>query len=301
MFACLGLAACQPKSDGDTSNSDDQEYTNEIDIWRTNRLSALTQPRSWTSLVGLTWLEEGDNTFGSGSNLDIKLSTSAPESIGVWTVDGDSVELLVDQGVDVRLLDGSEFQSGRIRTDGDGQADVFHLGSLYWTIIKRSDLYGVRVWDTMFHLRSELTEIPHYSTDPSWKIEAIVLAPEEGETVIMDNAVGQSIEYPVAGKVIGSREGVTISLTALDGGEDKLFLIFNDLTTDIETYPGGRYLYVSRGDSLGRTVIDFNKAYNPPCAFTAFATCLLPPKSNFIEGFVRVGEMDFGVHLEWID
>jgi len=278
------------------SDARQTDYTQEIEEWRSNRIKALKQPRSWTSLVGLTWLKEGENAFGSGSSNDITINGKVPEDVGTWTVNGDSIRLKVHSGIDVRLSDQTLFREGHVRADADGNPHFFHLGSMFWTIIKRSELYGVRVWDTTYHLRSELIKIPHYKTDRAWNFEATVIPTNNGETITMDNAVGQSIEYPVAGNVIASKGDINIELIALDGGPDNLFLIFSDLTTDIETYPGGRYMYIPRPDSLGRTVIDFNKAYNPPCAFTAFATCLLPPKSNFVDAEVLAGEKDYGEH-----
>lgn len=316
LFCTVCLAACNSSSSENTSAenksnatssheaSDNEsvssvihsDYTQELKDWRANRISALKRPRSWTTLVGLTWLKEGENTFGSTSSSDIEITSTAPGDIGTWTVDGDSIRFRVEPGVVVRMDDDALFEEGSVRADAHGNPDFFHLGALYWTIIKRSDVYGVRIWDTTHHMRAELTDIPHYSIDPGWKMEATILPAIEGETVIMDNAVGQSIEYPVAGHVISSKDGVDINLIALDGGKSDLFLIFSDLTTDIETYPGGRYLYIPKGDSTGNSVIDFNKAYNPPCVFTAFATCLLPPKSNFIATHVRAGERDYGIH-----
>ncbi len=316
LFCTIGLVSCdsgesQNSSDENMSNTEDpqagitdsgassdnqSDYLQEIEDWRVNRISALKRPRSWTTLVGLTWLVEGENTFGSASSSDIEISASAPEEVGIWNLQGDSIHFKVQQGIDVQLADDGPFEEGPVRADAHGNPDFFRLGSLYWTIIKRSELYGVRIWDTTHHTRSELTEIPHYKTNREWELEATILPAREGETLTMDNAVGLSIEYPVAGHVISSKDGVDIDLIALGGGDNDLFLIFSDLTTDIETYAGGRYLYVSKGDSTGKTIIDFNKAYNPPCVFTAFATCLLPPKLNFIGTQVTAGEKDYGMH-----
>ena len=316
LFCIIGLIACQHEGGGETLDhttleeasisghnqtdiapSDDQmAYTREIEQWRANRISALTRPRSWASLVGLTWLKEGKNTFGSAPSSDVKIGDTAPGHIGALTLTGDHVTLDVNPDVEVLLPDASVFSGGSAVADTDEPPLIFHMGALYWTVIKRSEVYGVRVWDTTHHMRTELTEIPHYDTDLAWKLDATVLPALKDETITMDNAVGQSIAYPIAGHVVASKGGIDINLIALDGGKNDLFLIFSDLTTDIETYAGGRYLYISRGDSTGKTTIDFNKAYNPPCVFTAFATCLLPPKSNFIGTQVRAGEKDYGAH-----
>jgi uncharacterized protein len=293
LFATITLMSCSTKEGNSEATENIQDYAKELDDWRADRISALKRPRSWTSLVGLTWLKEGQNTFGSDPSMDVRIGDTAPEDIGVWTISGDSLRLDLNRDVEVLLDDESVFNDGTAYNYGGGPPVIFHIGPLYWTIIKRSDLYGVRVWDTTYHLRSELTEIPHYDTDPGWKLEATVMPTEDGASITMDNAVGQSIEYPIAGYVKTIKDDVEIELIALDGGPDYLFLIFSDLTTDIETYPGGRYMYVPRGDSLGSTVMDFNKAYNPPCVFTAFATCLLPPKSNFISAEVKAGEKDY--------
>ena len=114
-------------------------YRQEVADWRANRISALKRARSWTTLVGLTWLNHGENTFGSAILSDVRISEAAPEDLGVWTLTGDSVWFKVEQGVDVRLSDQSAFHEGPIRSDAQGDPDLFRLGSLYWTIIKRSE------------------------------------------------------------------------------------------------------------------------------------------------------------------
>lgn len=277
-------------------NDDGAEvYAEEISDWRAKRIARLAQPRGWSSLTGLYWLPEGTSSFGSADTCGIVFPGKAPEVMGFWILRADSVILTINPGVDIRAGD-SLFQSGGVRSDAHRSPDLLNWQSLYWMLIRRDDNYGVRLWDTASQARRAVQHIPYYPVDRTWRLIAEFHPADAGETVTFENVTGSAIQYNIEGRVVGTYRDTTFSLAALDGGEDALFLIFSDATTDLTTYPGGRYLYTPRPDATGSVIVDFNKAYNPPCAFTDFATCLLPPPENYVPLAIRAGEKDYGEH-----
>lgn len=277
------------------SGSHAEEYEEEIERWRTQRVDRLAQPMGWSSLVGLYWLPEGRSSFGSADSCDLVFPEKAPPFIGVWELGNDSVFMEIAEGIDVRES-GSLFTRGPVHSDSHEEPHLFYWKSLYWKVIRRGEDHGVRLWDTLSPARSAVHAIPYFRVDPAWRLAAKFVAADSGETVVFDNVMGNSTNYPIEGRVVGTFRDTAYSIAALDGGEASLFLIISDMTTDLETYPGGRYIYIPRPDSTGSVVVDFNKAYNPPCAFTDFATCLLPPPENYIPFAVRAGEKDYGQH-----
>jgi uncharacterized protein (DUF1684 family) len=194
------------------------------------------------------------------------------------------------QGATILLDDGTAFQGGPIDMSAP---PYFHIDALYWTFLERAGEYYFRLWDTLSPARNALHEIPAYPVDPAWNIDVKFAAAVSGTMIILDDIQGEKRPIPVEGYISGVWRDTSFTLMALDGGEEELFIIIEDATTDIETYPGGRYLYIPRADSTGHTMLDFNKAYIPPCAFTEFATCLLPPEENRLPYAVRAGEKDY--------
>ncbi|MCB0637089.1 MAG: DUF1684 domain-containing protein, partial [Lewinella sp.] len=144
--------------------------------------------------------------------------------------------------------------------------------------------------------RIRLRAIPHFPTDASYRVRATFVPAAAEETVMMRNVLGMELDVEVMGTLQFQLQGKQCTLTALDGGPDEFFLIFSDNTTGDTTYGGGRYLYCPRPDDKGQTIIDFNKAYNPPCAFTDFATCLLPRAEDNLPLALEAGEKSFGDH-----
>lgn len=182
-----------------------------------------------------------------------------------------------------------QFSGGRIDMD---ESPLLHTGPLYWTFLERSGSYFFRVWDTLSTRRDAFDELPAYPVDAEWAIPVMFSPAEPGSVIVLDDIQGMRRQNVLAGFLSGSWRDTAFTLVALDGESEGLFLLIEDATTDIETYPGGRYLYVPLPDSSGRTVIDFNRAFIPPCAFTEFATCLLPPAENRLPFAVRAGEMN---------
>jgi uncharacterized protein (DUF1684 family) len=169
-------------------------------------------------------------------------------------------------------------------------------GSVSWEVIERGGRYAIRMRDTLRPARIRLRPREYYPIQPAYRVCAQVLPLEEGDSIQLRNVVNIEYALPLAGKLRFELAGETHELLALDGGPYHLFLAISDETTGEMTYGGGRYLACPRPDARGETVLDFNQLYNPPCVFTDYATCLLPPQENHIPVALEVGEKTYGGH-----
>lgn len=245
----------------------------------------------WLSLAGLFEISQGSQRIGSAKGSEIRFPEGAPPFIGIVTLDSMGLQMYPDTGLVVLWEAGDTFSGGVLEPDS---FPVLHLDALYWTFLKRSDKYYLRLWDTLHPARTEPLLIQRFPVDPGFRVEGTFIAPDSGATVILDDVLGLKRPYPVDGIIQGHWHDTPFSLIALDGGEEELFVIFEDATTDVSTYPAGRYLYVPRPNAGGKLTIDFNKATNPPCAFTEYATCLLAPPENYLSFAVTAGEKNYG-------
>lgn len=283
---CLFMLAC-------ASDEGKSLYLKEIEEWRSARLASLTKPNGWTTLIGLFWLEQGRQSFGSGANHTIKFP-AGPSDMGFFEVDT-VVRVILEPDAGI-LVDGNVIDSLTLQDDLSGQPTMLQWQSYHWFIIKRGDKYGVRLRDTLAPGRFSLKSLPHYEVDKKWQVEAKFIPADSGYAIPITNMVGQTEQNLVPGHVEFSWAGETYRLAALPGGDHEYFIIIADETTGVETYGGGRYLYIPKADAQGRTVIDFNKAYNPPCVFSPYATCPLPPKENHLPFKVTAGEKNIEGH-----
>lgn len=274
----------------------DSRYTAETEQWHKERVEGLKRENGWLNLVGLYWLKPGKNTFGSGEGDDIVFPKGAiAAKAGYFELeDNGSVIMVPASGTDITVNNERSnayqlFQPGAVRNPSAAS------GTLRWTIIKRDDKTGIRLRDLQAAALSAFKGIERYAVNPSWRVEATLQSAGFPQQISITNVLGQTNLQTSAGKLVFDIEGRQYRLDALDEG-DKLFIIFADKTNTTETYPSGRFLYVNKPDASGKTVIDFNKAYNPPCAFTEFATCPLPPKENSLPVAVTAGEKKYGAH-----
>ncbi len=274
----------------------DPVYLDALSQWKTERLEALKTPDGWLALAGLFWLQEGENTFGSDSSNQVVFPSKAPAKMGVFYLEGDSVRMVSEPDMGIRLAgkEGEVVRTVLTLTGEDGPA-VLQWHSLDWVLLERGGKYGIRLWDRETPLIQSLDSIPAFPVDPEWKVEATLIPAKKGRTVTMQNVLGMTIEQASAGVLRFEKGGKTYELEALEDQEG-FFLIFSDETSGSQTYGGGRYLYVPGVNAQGKTWIDFNKSENPPCAFTRYATCLLPPAQNRLEVAVTAGELAYGAH-----
>ena len=264
------------------------EYIAEINQWHQNRIERLKDENGWLTLVGLYWLKEGENTFGSDKNNDIVFPVNSPGKIGTIILKDSVITLKVEDGVDV-LNEGSPVMEVKLKHDLTGEPTILDLSSLRWYIIKRGDRYGIRLRDTNHPLRKEFNGIERFPVNEDWKFSATFEAYDPPKIISLPTQIGTLEDEPSPGAVVFEKDGKTYRIDAVDSGT-RLWLIFADETSGEETYGAGRYLYIDKPDSTGKTIVDFNQAYNPPCVFTKYATCSFPPKQNYLKLRITAGE-----------
>lgn len=285
----LLLGACQP----DLPQMDPEVHRAEIQAWHARRLEELRQPDGWLSVIGLDWLEPGENTFGSDSANAVVFPPlpGVPGRAGSFVLEGDVVRMEVEPGAEV-TNEGQPVTS-LILYPTEGRRPVTpHLASLRWQVIQRQDLIGIRLRDTANAAIQELEDIETFPVSLDWRIPARFDRYDPPRMLEVPNVLGQISEQPSPGAVVFRVAGRRLRLDVTGNPEGASFsIVFGDLTNGIETYGGGRFLEVDAPDETGWTFIDFNKAYNPPCVFTAYATCPLPTPENRLTVRIEAGEM----------
>jgi uncharacterized protein (DUF1684 family) len=268
-------------------------YRHEIDAWRADRESGLRNPEGWLTLVGLFWLQEGDNRFGSDPQSRVVLPAGkAPAFAGTLVLHGGAVTVRAEPGSGVES-NGRPVTEMLLAPDAKGKPAVLHLGSLSFFVIKRGDRLGVRVKDSKSPALAAFRGVESFPVDPSWRVVARFEPHATPVSIPITNILGMTENDPSPGVVVFERGGQTYRLDALDNGDGSLELLFKDTTSGRETYGAGRFLDTDAPRD-GKVVVDFNKAYNPPCAFTTFATCPLPPRQNHLALAVTAGEKRYG-------
>jgi uncharacterized protein len=269
-------------------------YRQEMEHWKETREAGLRNENGWLTLVGLFWLDPGENRFGSGAgNRVIFPEGTAPALAGTFERHGKEVTVKAAPGVAL-THDGRAVDTMLLHSDASGRPTVLELGSLRFFVIERGDKIGVRVKDTKSPALAAFHGIDRFPLRPDWRVDARFERYDPPKQIPVANVLGQVSDNPSPGAVVFEKDGKTYRLDALSGGDDgSLFLIFGDPTNGHETYGAGRFLDTSPVKN-GRVVVDFNQAYNPPCAFTSFATCPLPPKENKLAVKVEAGEKKYG-------
>ena len=257
-------------------------YRAQIENWRRHREAALTADGGWLTVTGLFWLREGTNTFGSAASNDIVLPADPA---------------LADGGA-FRLSKGKVWfsmgmQARELQPDSNGKPDAVTLGSLTMFVIQRGGKFGIRLKDNNSRLRQEFTGLHYFPVREEYRIRTR-LVPDSRKIPIL-NVLGQVEDTPSPGYVEFEIDGQKLRLTPVQEAPDELSFIFRDLTAGKQTYGSGRFLDTELGKD-GEVVLDFNKAYNPPCAFTPYATCPLPPKENRLGVRIEAGELKYGAH-----
>lgn len=260
----------------------------DFEQWKLNRKAELLSEDGWVNLVDLIWLE-GEKTYLNQVAQDSLIISSklTKQNIGTFQIIHDSVWFFFNPKLSKKNklhLPAKTLQF---------PASDYSKGSIYynrwkWTVINRGGKYAMRLRDLEHPGLADFSSIPYFEYDSTFAVEALFI-PKFNETLNIPNVLGQIIEWKVLGVLKFRIADQDYELTALDEA-GKFFVIFSDLTNESETYPIGRYLYANYPDQKGRTTLDFNFSYNPPCAFTAFATCPIPPKQNRLEVAITAGE-----------
>ncbi len=285
LFCIIGI--------GEAQNSGN-EYIQEINRWHEQRITSLTRPDGWLSLVGLYWLKPGQNTFGSDSSNAIVFPPKAPPQIGRFILQDTTVVVEIFPGIQVQTAEGRVVTRQVLQHDLTGNPTLLLYGSLIWYIIKRGNQLGVRLKDTLAITRLQFKGIERYPVSSRWRIPARFVPFPQKHYIEIPTILGTVVPEPSPGQLVFRLNGQEYHLDVIqEKAGDPYFVIFSDETNGKETYGAGRFLYVAPADRNGMTVIDFNKAYNPPCTFTPYATCPLPPPQNHIPVAIRAGEKQY--------
>jgi uncharacterized protein (DUF1684 family) len=276
--------------------ADQGRYREEIERWRAKREERLKADGGWLTVTGLFWLQEGANPVGSAPGSAVLLPPAAPPRAGVFALRQGTVTLSLEPGV-TATVQGQALTTRALKGDGAGAPDVVSLGRLTLQVIERGRRVGIRLKDMDSAARREFTGLDWFPVDEAYRVTARFVPYASPRPLAVPNVLGEIEEMASPGYAEFTLQGKSLRLEpVLEAPEaEELFFIFRDQTGGKETYPAGRFLYAPL-PSAGTLVIDFNKAYNPPCAFTRFATCPLPPKSNRLEVRVAAGEKDYGHH-----
>ena len=281
-------------------------YVDGINQWHQLREAELKSPKGWLNLAGLFWLHNGVNKFGGAKNNDCVYENPNPsdaffpDHLGNFIFEGDSVmwESLDKYAVKVNNQNmpfGSKVCVFNAKGLSSEMSWIMSGATYSWTIIKREDKIGVRFRNLKSDNLLLFKGIAHFPINEKFKIKA-VLQPPVTSFLMISNVLGQQVASKNAGKLQFTYQSKTYSLDVIDEGGNQLFITFADATSGVTTYGAGRFIYIDQPDANGNTFIDFNQAFNPPCAFTKFATCPLPPPQNRLPFAITAGEKNYGHH-----
>lgn len=270
-----------------------EAYRQEIERWHASRIARLTAPDGWLSLVGLEWLQPGANRIGSSADNDMVLARM-PAHLGTitWADDG-TLSILLGNGQGA-TIDGKIETSAVMLDDSHAHPTTVAFGSVNFIAIDRGGRKGLRVRDREAETRARFAGIARFPVDPAWRIVADWQPLDPPFPLATGTVIGTIENYPAPGKAVFERDGRRYELYPVIEvpGDTQLFLIFADATSGRETYGAARFLYADMPRD-GKIVLDFNKAYNPPCAFTPYATCPLAPPENRLALRVEAGELKY--------
>jgi uncharacterized protein len=271
---------------------DDSDYEKEIKAWQKQRIEGLKKEDGWLNLAGLFWLEEGKNSFGaSAENKIIFPKDRSMPFLGDLILKKN--EVFIEAKPDAEIFNETQ-KVEKLKIFPVEKSIVLKHNSLRWFVIKRGDKYAIRLRDLESPFLQEFHGIDTFPIDEKWKIKA-KFVPTSGNKIPILNVTGQTSQQDSPGKLLFKIDGNEYSLDALTE-DNSLFVIFGDKTNKTQTYGAGRFLIAEQPDNEGFTYLDFNKSYNPPCAFTPYATCPLPPKQNQLSVSITAGEKNYGHH-----
>ena len=293
--ACARAPEPAPPQQQQQAAAGGASYEQELEQWKAKRLAGLKSEDGWLSLIGLFWLKEGENRFGSDPTNEIVLPEGkVPAQAGTLRLAGGKVTLEAKPGSGIKS-GGQTVTTLELKSDEDGAPTTLELGSLSFHVVKRGDRLGLRVKDRENPARAEFKGTDYYPADRKWVVNARFEPYDPPKRVPILNVLGMETEETAPGALAFEVDGREYRLQALkEKGEEQLFIIFADQTSGKETYGAGRYLYADPPGADGRVTLDFNRAYSPPCAFTRYATCPLPPAENRLPVRIEAGEKYVG-------
>ncbi|HEX3438368.1 MAG TPA: DUF1684 domain-containing protein [Pseudacidobacterium sp.] len=274
----------------------DTHWKEDLLQWRADRAKHLSAPEGWLTLVGLEWLQPGENTFGAGADNRIRLNASVNAHLGILELKRNEVYL--SSPASTLLINDAPARAGKIDTDGPNPT-VLKAGTLTLLVIHRGDRYALRIKDSQAPTRIHFEGLHWYAPDPRYRITAkwIPFNPPHEESI--PTIIGTTLKLPVPGVAEFTLDGKTVQLEPVieEPGDKQLFFILRDTTSRTTTYGAARFLYTGFPDNgldkPGHLVLDFNRLQNPPCAYTPYATCPLPPEKNRLAVALPAGEQRY--------
>ncbi|HLW87951.1 MAG TPA: DUF1684 domain-containing protein [Terriglobales bacterium] len=282
LFVLITLLAAS----GSPTPAVDPAYQQSFDKWKAEQVDDLK--KNWLVLAGLFWLKPGDNPFGSDPAGAI-IFPKGPAHAGVFTLQGEDVVGKFSPDAHA-IIAGKPATTSTLLPDTSGKRTIVEMGSLRFYVIKRGARLGIRLKDLDSEAARNFHDLVFFPLDLNYRVTATWVPSDGKKTVDVPTVLGDVNPTPIAGTVVFKLNGQEFQLTDLGGDPSKgLFIVFNDPTAKTETYPGGRFLDTDPVVN-GTVVLDFNRAYNPPCAVTPYATCPLAPKENRLTVAIPVGE-----------
>ncbi|MFC2157151.1 DUF1684 domain-containing protein [Acidobacteriota bacterium] len=271
-----------------------EEFIREELEWRSLRDQEMKEPASWLTIAGLFWLEEGESSFGTANSSAIQLpENSSPLTVGKFVRNQDEIKVMTK--VDGLIKFNGQFITERVlKSDVSGQPDIIEINDLRLWIIKRAERFAVRLRDLNTPRFKNYTGLDFFPPDPRFKIEADFIAYPDPKTITVATMVGTESDMIAPGYLQFEIDGKHFELEAFEVGSDlkRFFIIFRDGTSGEETYGASRFMTVSKLEN-GKVDLNFNRAHNPPCAYTPYATCPLPPDKNELEIRITAGEKNY--------
>jgi len=268
-------------------------YRASIEQWRAQHESELKADGGWLTVSGLFWLKDGINRVGSNQANEIVLPRG-PAELGSFELHQGKTIFRGAPGVAVKLNGQPAGAVAPLKSDADGKPDKIQYDAFTMFVIHRGDRDAIRFKDTESESRKAFTGLHWFPVKENYRVIAKFVPYQPQKMLTIPNILGETEQDPSPGYVAFTLNGQSLRLDPVQE-DDQLFFIFHDLTSGKETYPAGRFLYTDLPKN-GEVVMDFNQAENPPCAFTAYATCPLPPKQNRLPVRVEAGELNYGHH-----
>ncbi len=278
------------------ANIDPQNYRQSVEKWRSAYAADLNSDTGWLTVAGLFWLHEGENTFGSAASNSIVLPASAPPQAGTFYFHDGKTIVRINPGVSAEL-GGKPLQQAELKPDFPN--DYVVLGDLTLLVHASGPRLSIRLKDKNSKFRREFTALKWFPIDPAYRVDAQYVAYPSPKELDSQNVLGDPIKLKITGYVAFTLQGSEIHLDAGPKTSGGLFIVFRDLTSGKETYPASRFLDTlpPQDGPSGKTVeLDFNEAYNPPCAYNPFTTCPLPLPGNRLKIPISAGEKLYKQH-----
>jgi len=300
LIATLAVAPClaATHSTAKSAFAGQSKDSREDADWRAQRAKTLSAPDGWLTLVGLEWLKPGQNTVGLATDNAVRLKGHAPDHLGVIDIEGGKLLLKAPAGGFPKglLVNGKPAQEGPLASDDDGKPSVVSTENLTLVVLHRGDRFALRIKDAQAPTRVNFKGLHWYPIEPKYRVTAKWIPFTPAHTEKIPTIIGTTLDMPAPGLAEFTLDGKTIQVEPVleDPNAKELFFILRDATSHTTTYESARFLYADFPDhgldKPGTVVLDFNRLQNPPCAYTPYATCPLPPFENRLAISIPAGE-----------